>query len=258
MTERPILFSGAMVRAILAGTKTQTRRVVTPTPRLMPEWSSPGSDGWIFFEGSSKEILIAEDYIRRCHGEWAARCPYGKPGDTLWVRETWYCDHCFAGDYETTWRKGVRANLDKLIDREACEREWRGDDFGMMYYRADVPSGRFGDAGYWAEPGSKWRPSIHMPRWASRLTLRVTDVRVKRVQDINEADARAEGVRARDAHIVVQSCGDGGCRIDDSLSNTARGAFAALWDSINAKRGFGWDSNPWVWVVSFERLAGGE
>lgn len=168
--ERPILFSGPMVRALLDGRKTQTRRVVNPQP-------ATSSDG------------------RACG---PIRCPYGAPGDTLWVRETW-CSYMP----------------------------------GSVRYRADGHN----DAGW------TWRPSIFMPRWASRLTLRVYGVRVERVQQITQADARAEG--------VVDTSGAWGDLTDTDRAGP-RGAFEALWNSINAERGFGWDVNPWVWVVSFE------
>ena len=195
MTERPILFSAPMVRAILAGTKTQTRRALRWQPDM-----SPGEPPFDYQEGPG----------------WPGRCPYGEPGDVLWVRET----HALV----------------------------RAPDFTSVIYRADGAEHPCDDAlGIDPEPCDRmspaaakrwrWRPSIHMPRRACRLRLLVTDVRVRRVQSISEEDARAEGVRPPE-------------------HQTARGAFADLWDSINAKRGFGWREDPWVWVVSFERVGG--
>jgi hypothetical protein len=195
MTEHPILFSGPMVRAIMAGAKTQTRRVVKS--RHWPEPLTPGYE-WLFDQTTTEQVWEV--------GAWNAgtgegqlhsyiTCPYGKPGDRLWVRETWQRN----ADFPDT-----RSN-------------------GLCVYRAD----RGGDAQL--GDGQRWIPSIHMPRWASRLTLEVTAVRVKRVQNITEADEKAEGIR--------------------SLASNFR--FRDLWDSINAERGYGWSVNPWVWVLDF-------
>lgn len=188
--ERPILFSGAMVRAILDGKKTQTRRVVKPQPPA--DWvPSP----WPY-DGAA----------------WSdRRCPYGAPGDRLWVRETW---------------APISPDEERRPIRE-CRIE----------YRADTSAAR---PGGWDEDtddpeAARWRPSIHMPRWASRLTLEVTGVRVERVQDISEDDARAEGVYP--------------------YADNPRRFFQELWNSINGARGYGWNSNPWVWVVEFRRVA---
>ncbi|MDE2107430.1 MAG: hypothetical protein KGL39_60095, partial [Patescibacteria group bacterium] len=154
-------------------------------------------------------------------------CPYGAPGDRLWVRETFAMVGrmdinsgepiaCGPGEKDFPERDCVvayRANS----NIEFCD----GDGFmGEMADRDDMP---------------KWRPSIHMPRWASRITLEVTGVRVERVHDICGVDALAEGV-------------------EDSDESTAPMSFAQLWDSINAERGLGWDKNPWVWVINFRRI----
>lgn len=200
--ERPILFSAPMVRAILEGRKTMTRRVVSP--RLTPDgmWARDDS------RGCERLFRHGEVAPRGAKPWWPiggingaiSRCPYGVPGDMLWVRETWASDvdGCPAG----------------------------------LSYRADHLDPR-GDGP--ANP-MRWRPSIFMPRWASRITLEVTGVRVERLQDITAGDAECEGVDA--AH-----CG----RID---------AFERLWDSINSSRGYGWTVNPWVWVVTFKVLDG--
>ncbi len=173
--EKPILFSGEMVRAILDGRKTQTRRVVR---REHIPFVHSLLAGWI-------------------SGRWShLPLPYGRPGDQLWVRETWL-----------------------------------EDTVGNIRYRATE---RAVQDGNW-----KWRPSIFMPRWASRISLEVTAVRVERVRDISEEDARAEGVDS-----IVAT---------DTYSSYRMG-FRKLWDSINAKRGYSWESNPWVWVVEFKRV----
>ena len=185
MGERPILFSAPMVRAILDGRKTQTRRVVKllgadcieerawETHFLQSPWPwSPQADEWL-------------------------ACPYGAPGDRLWVRETW-APH---------------------------------DTKKLAFYRADHPEWTTGDGG----DVDRWRPSIHMPRWASRITLEVTGVRVERLNNISDADARAEG-----------------CPFDEPPAGKPWAWFRKLWMDINGADS--WAANPWVWVVSFKRV----
>jgi hypothetical protein len=187
MNERPILFSAPMVRAILDGRKTMTRRVMRPQPEDYP-----------YHYG------LAVYRVEK-------RCTYGVPGDLLWVRETW----------ATTEQAGVHPSDAQIV------------------YRATDPD--------WdTMEGWRWRPSIFMPRWASRLKLRITSVRVERVQEITEEDARAEG--APRSHQ-----GDRPHFSRHPVPNdTHRLGFVHIWDSINAGRGFGWDTNPWVWVIGFE------
>lgn len=232
MRERPILFSGEMVRAILAGTKTQTRRVVRPQPD-----DFVGGPGVTLDDGSAAPLVPVR--MRESDGGLAAiECPYGKPDDRLWVRETFYCD-----DYR--YPRDIPA--DELGDAEWRER--------MLYYRADVPSGRFEDAGYWGEPGSAWKPAIHMPRWASRIVLEVTDVRVERLQAITPEDVAAEGATilvAPDTRgvLVPVSRWEEWEATEKRAADAIRLQFADLWDGINGKRA-PWSSDPWVWVVSF-------
>lgn len=204
MSEKPILFSGEMVRAILEGRKTQTRRVVKP--ELVSIWDEPRGAAdvaagypWVELDGEKYKAVEL--------------CPYGRPGDLLWVRETWTCP-----GYE----------------------KWKP---------SEIPSGmniRYRATNEKPYQSYTWRPSIFMPRWASRIILRVTDVRVERVQDISADDARAEGI-CLDTWNLHQSY-DGTI----SMSLAAVQEFRSLWDSINATRGYGWDVNPWVWVVEFE------
>jgi hypothetical protein len=183
-----------MVKAILDGRKSQTRRVIKPQPEV-------DDIGRIWFHNRTRTEGVADTRPGTVsHG--LQYCPYGQPGDGLWVRET------------------------HALDVPGCE------DQGGVSYRADHQDPR-GDGP--AHP-MKWRPSIHMPRWASRTTLEVTDVRVERVMDISEGDAVAEGVE------FCSMC-------------SARDMFEGLWDSINAARGFGWDVNPWVWCVTFKVVA---
>lgn len=183
MSEHPILFSGSMVRALLDGSKTQTRRVVKG---VALEWLGP--------DGFTPEFVASpENHL----------CPYGQPGDRLWVREAFMhepADYC--------WQASV-----SIPSRPAS-----------TVYRADFPN---------SQPGEGWKPSIHMPRKLSRITLEITGVRVERLQDISDTDARAEGMPA-------------------TVANSPRVWFASLWQSINGAES--WDANPWVWVVEFRRL----
>jgi len=187
MKERPILFSGPMVRAILEGRKTQTRRVVKPQPGCDPRDDEHLDMG---------------------------RCPYGQPGDRLWVREAWHTDE---RDLEYARAKHEDAMSDSPI-----------------YYRADPENDN---------AGCTWRPSIHMPRWASRITLEITRVRVERLQEISEKDAIAEGA---DPYLHPVHPGREGLRHVDG--------FRSLWESINGPGS--WDANPWVWVIEFKRVEG--
>jgi hypothetical protein len=196
--ERPILFSGPMVRAILDGKKTQTRRAIKPRVG--------GLAGLNFWGWDYDRAVFGTDLLGPVQ---QVRCPYGAPGDRLWVRETW-----------------LRNAHDEVI------------------YLAD-----WREQGYEWE-GMGWKPSIHMPRWASRLTLEITGVRVERVQDISEVDAQAEGVDREFRTVVMHPRGVK----DYHMPLSYRAGFANLWNQINADRGFEWEANPWVWVVEFRRL----
>ncbi|MGG2044062.1 hypothetical protein [Burkholderia gladioli] len=224
MKERPILFSAPMVRAILEGRKTQTRRVLKPTARRRsadhcgPLSPDDHRSPWRRSARRRGIRRISED------GVWGCKCPYGEPGDRLWVRETWSTD--FARYYP-------------------CERVWYAADDDR---RHDIEV-RDGVRGIFSPESNlhvpfRWRPSIHMPRWASRITREITSVRVERLQDISEADAIAEGIeRTSDGFSV-----DGGRHFH---ADRARYSFASLWDSLNEERGLGWEANPWVWAIEF-------
>ena len=200
MKAGPILFSEPMVRALLEGRKTQTRRVVKPQPN-----------------DSFSDVFLSKEATGPTRDFFYQKSRHGKPGDLLWVREAWAHGYTCAGE------------------------------FPCVFYRADdgcrlrVPDGTE-EAGSVASrpPGDvRWKPSIHMFRRDSRLTLRITDVRLERVQEISEADAKAEGATF-------------GAGSKEELAVGCRIGFAALWDTINSGRGFGWNTNPWVWVVEFE------
>lgn len=209
--EKPIIFSGAMVRAILSGAKTQTRRVVKPTIGPDAYWSK--------WEG---ECWRASGIIGDIPIPWRSKIlysPHGDAGDRLWVREAWQA-------YEPQTRRfGGNSSLAGAQMRAYARPPIKGES--IIEYRADRPGSACG-----------WRSSLHMPRWASRLTLRITAIRVERLSDISNDDARAEGVDAIP---------------DAPAALSHRTAFAGLWDKINGKT-FPWAANPWVWCVSFERV----
>lgn len=243
--ERPILFSAPMVRAILEGRKTVTRRPVKPQPEVrmvdmigpMLTFKNKRGGHWLY--PNAKEQIIED-------------CPYGQIGERLWVRETWYCDH-----FEV--QKGPYLQPADMHDldhsREDGELVYAAD--GLTPYEQDQPV---------------WKPSIHMPRWACRILLEITDVRVERLQDISDDQAKAEGCFFTD---YGQQCFHGGtgwkdvgdcpAKVGHQQRNgwawdkttsheqclfTPRFAFANLWNAT----GGDWDANPWVWVVEFKRV----
>lgn len=206
MKERPILFSAPMVRALLAGTKTQTRRVVKLKPWHQIEERDDGSP-WPWMHDNDRDA-----------DHWLP-CPFGQPGDRLWVRESWSPDPPCDGTWGyTAWAGCREGQISGVPDRFRSANH--------CIYAAD-----------WSGTPLRWTPSIHMPRWASRITLEITGVRVERLNDISDADAIAEGV--------------------ESLPMATRQAtpkldYRYLWESIN---GVGsWEANPYVWVVSFKRI----
>lgn len=216
MKERPILFSGAMVRALLDGSKTQTRRVCKP----MNSWVVKDCREVRQIGGVPHHFMIgAELPIERLLS------PYGQPGDRLYVRET-----------HDVNRLGVETFPDGS-ERFYAGIAYRADD---GRHEADINEHLYQTLDQKESRG--WTPSIHMPRWASRITLEVTGVRVERLNDCSQEDAEAEGIR------FLRDVPDA----DETL--TPRQLFMCLWDSINEDRGLGWDVNPWVWVVEFKRI----
>jgi hypothetical protein len=230
MKERPILFSAPMVRALLDGSKTQTRRVVKPQPEAEhggePYWFVGGYRAW--------RARGCTDPIRSgSHNEIA--CPYGKPGDRLWVRETFYA----FGRWET------RFSAKKGRD------EWHFVDMTLesgkayLYPASDSQPQPMGGKRHKGGVTPTWwkRPAIFMPSTASRITLEITEVRVERLKDISEDDALAEGCSST---AIVHEDGE------DYTGHYASEEYQDLWESINGPGS--WDANPWVWAVSFKRL----
>ena len=206
---KPIIFSTPMVQAILAGRKTQTRRIVKPQPS----------------SGIRKSVFVKSG-LEDGHGREIK--PRYQPSDILWVRET-CCEVPY--EYNHVPIKGGYITIPKYAYKADSERDYTGI----------------------------WKPSIHMPREAARIFLRVTSVRVERLQEITAEDVIREGIEYSDSgpyHWHV---------LDTKLNAWINfhfhdEAFKHLWDSLNAKRGYGWDTNPWVWVIEFERISrtGGE
>lgn len=190
--EHPIIFSADMVKAILEGRKTQTRRVVKPQ----------------FLDVYGEARQKAQGTPMQKHYELERPCPYGQVGDRLWVREA-----------------------------------FRGED-GKVIYAADVGVDFSTRAGYY---GHAYKPSIHMPRWASRINLEITAIRVERLQEIDSWDCIYEGIAQKryNEHLHLM--------IDKSNTELIED-FRILWDSLNAKRGYGWEVDPWVWVIEFRRI----
>ncbi|HHK5369863.1 TPA: hypothetical protein ACQT21_001347 [Pseudomonas aeruginosa] len=224
MKERPILFTGPMVRAILEGRKTVTRRVVKPQPDFLGSMVDPNTPFKTLDAGLHARIT----------------CPYGEPGDRLWVRETWHVGK----PHDKTAPADILAPL--LAE---------GRGITVLYtaggWQSVGPAGReepiYPDDQPLPDWAGKGRPSIHMPRWACRILLEITAVRVERLQDISEEQALAEGVRGEPCDHTRQACADIGC-----WGDTAKGAFGFLWESLNGEGS--WAENPWVWVVEFKRV----
>lgn len=254
--ERPILFSGPMVRALLNGSKTQTRRVCKPAANLSAviEVPDPLEYGQVY-NGSH---FGDED------GEVQFACPYGGRGDRLWVRESWQVARETL-DYETGGEYDVWAWDEGLGDpRKHLKGDARFGTKSALFYAADGedknPSAFFDLLGLDNKTVLRtkeinWRPSIHMPRWASRITLEITSVRVERLQEISEADALAEGIT------YGPTCDEEGrsggyhwdrTREDEEVWPTAAQAYKQLWESINGPDS--WTANPWVWAIEFRRL----
>ncbi|SXD46131.1 hypothetical protein [Klebsiella quasipneumoniae] len=241
MTERGMIFNAEMVRALLSGRKTQTRREVNLNLDIA---CLATTYDWATSLAANHYQALTEEQIQQKaeslrgvihpvilgNGQMVSIiCPHGKPGDRIWVRETF----CPVDD--------TQYGGEKWVD-----------------YRATPKFEESHPAGWDSAPNDaealKWRPSIHMPRWASRILLEITDVRVERLNAISEEDAEAEGIDM-EALYDSQDCYD--CIADHNMTGrpTVTGAFKYLWESIYGEEG--WKSNPWVWVIEFKRVEGG-
>ncbi len=244
--EKPILFSGPMVRAILKGRKSQTRRVIKEHLLI----SDP--DKWEFRDrGQWAQFVTVEKYQRS--GEpvdgFDLDWPYSV-GDHLWVRETWQTIRNLTVDEQLqqkhTLNQFMKGEIPTDQIAEAAMSLPVGSGTEKALYAAD-----FGAWAYDVDSDLKpWKPSIFMPRWASRITLEVTDVRVERVQEISKADALAEGISV----LPLQDVDDPSAWYQSApgvhQERSAQQSYAAMWQSINGKK-YLWSSNPWVWVYSF-------
>lgn len=224
MKERPILFSTPMVQAILAGNKTQTRRIIKSPAKNMQESGqevikrNPDNDPWYkdrIWSMRTQQGLWG-DYTNKQFLEF---CPYGQIGDQLWVRETWQ-----------PWK---RTNIE--YDEWEPLPVSRFEEADSIEYRASSDS------------LGPWKPSIHMPRSESRIQLEITNIRVERLQDISEADAKAEGINHCPKRIVKPHSNP-----VEYIEVSAKDYFQDLWESINGPES--WTANPWVWVIEFKRL----
>lgn len=214
MKEHPILMNSAMVRATLAGSKTQTRRIINPQPQMVTEKRIEPWQG----DPAALRSLLAES---------GRKCPYGQHGEQIWVRETFAIDD------------------DGYVESAV----YRADGMALPV----LPATR--------KP-NKWRPSIHMPRWASRILLEIVSVRVERLNDCSEADALAEGISTVRTHewdaahfpewrrYFDEACARGE---KPPVGPMPSQAYAALWEEINGAGS--WAANPWVWVIEFKRVA---
>jgi hypothetical protein len=211
MKERPTLFSTEMVRAILDGRKTQTRRVIKPQPEgnVVSDILQPH----IFYLGGDPDKEI--------------QCPYGQGGDRLWIREAWvsYGDNFL-----------YRADGEEYYD--TCSTPSGGYPENCRHHPSCI--------GCTVEAVPiKWRPSIHMPHWASRINLEITGIRVERIQDITENDAQSEGVPSYEPDDFP---------VAGATYGIYKDRFTTLWNNINEKRGYGWDVNPWCWCIEFKKV----
>lgn len=226
MTERGMIFNAEMVRAILAGRKTQTRRIMAPQPEPCPR----GGHWWP--SNVFKTMLHVEDEMQNGKGGWGGlvgdACPFGDVGDRIWVRETF---------------QGPLFNYEQMDEYLEDSSKFEKPEF--CQYAADGGHRpEYQDADDNLRHG--WRPSIHMPRWASRILLEITDVRVERLNAISQEDAQAEGMELTGWR-PTYSDPDSGGEVMTPYDN-----FAELWSSIYGDES--WKANPWVWVISFKRV----
>ena len=251
--ERPILFSGPMVRPILnmkpdvwppeaidpsKPIKWNTRRVINPQPH-----------------GGIRKSPFVPSGIEDGHGR-EIKLKHGSPGDRLWVRETFCLESNFNLDDEIGYPPPFKDGRPiKWTDDEYHGKYWE-----QPHYRATDPMPELYVEGK-EDPGVIWKPSIFMPRWVSRINLEIMEIRVERIQDISKEDAISEGIQSEHSYDGTPGFGydmgmwykDYSYKYDVHVQDPIY-SFMTLWDSINLKRGYGWEKNPWVWVVVFRRI----
>ncbi len=242
MKERGMIFNGEMVRALLDGRKTQTRRIVKGTDgavKFCKEWNINGEEVFV--------VLGEKDHTGMNPVLGAISCPLGAVGDRIYVRETWAIlgneDGCCI-DWEEKLCKADERSAARIY-RASCEQ--KPGNYGLW----SIP-----DDADW-KPHTKdhqyegaWRPSIHMPRWASRILLEITDVRVERLNSIHDVDAMREGIQ----NLTTCSHADFGIPGVVNAQHPVR-AFQLIWESIYGAES--WRANPWVWVIEFKHVEGG-
>lgn len=235
--EGPVNFRIEEMLPLLDGRKTQARRAIKPQPHLIDGPIADLADGpdWWNQDFKHPECIISK----------ARRCPYGIPGDRLWVREPYKLHEDESGQDYIRYKADDSLNSDCIPNRQ--------------YWMDDTPVHSF----------KRWCPSIHLPQWASRITLVITDVRVERIQKISESDILAEGFQLQgkntpDGKTELRMAGNDKHLLESLMASAmSKGkispehvSFVYFWNSINLKRGFGWKVNPWVWVILFKIING--
>jgi hypothetical protein len=212
MKETGLMFKAPLVRAILEGRKTQTRRVAKPVKH--PDLGNLYTPGALVMEREPQHVIDRA-------------CPLGRPGDRIYVRETWNPDPPCDGTWAYTQWAGCHQG-----QIEGVPEQFRTPEHCMYAASTDAEL--------------VWTPSVHMPKWAARIWLEITGVRVERLQQIIEADAKAEGAQPWPCDHPRRSCADIGCNGPDYLAG-----FRHIWEST----GGDWDANPWVWVIDFKTIS---
>jgi hypothetical protein len=241
MKEHPIIFNGEMVRAILDGRKTQTRRIMKPQPKPTPD-DYYGKKGHQWPSKKHQSMLHVEGELQNGYGNWnglaSDACPLGAVGEHLWVRET-FCIGKYEAEDKLPGYGGEELYISQCLGDDDVIYKQHAVDIGCNILEAT------------------WKPSIHMPRSACRIILQITNIRVERLQEINEQDASAEGMTFTDFGLNQFGNQQPGWLWRKSSSHeeclcSAKFAFANLWTSIYGGRA--WSDNPWVWVIEFKVL----
>ncbi|KKN72350.1 hypothetical protein LCGC14_0411770 [marine sediment metagenome] len=218
MKEHPIIFSTAAIKAILEGQKTQTRQVIKPQPDIVADW--------LCWKGSLRCLEVNKELF-------AQLCPYGRVGDRLWVKESWRV-----------------IDVTTPVDNRIVTIQYR-DDSTFRLTNTELAYNQQGiwvKVGYRATYSRKWQSPQFMPRSVSRIDLEITEIRAERVQEITGEDACREGIV-----LPFRVYGDGDSEYYESIANAYISHFCALWDSLNAKHGYGSEANPWVWPITFKK-----